>query len=240
MPWALPEDSAGRLALATGYPYDAPHSSYLFRNGDTAPLSEARFDGRRPILAHGSNRAPEQLRRKYGDGSEIPVTYAWLADYDVVFAAHLTRYGAIASTLHHAPGCRVRIAVTWLSEAQETRMHETEGPEYIFGALSGLRLDFETGPLARLTTAWGYLCRRGALPEAGKPLGLAAVSAEGRGHRSGQQTEALALAHGAESFGPDLHPTILDAIAAPAERQRHQERLRDSALPMAAPHLSAV
>ena len=67
MPWALPETDDALLRLAKGYPYAAPGGSYLYRDGTSAPLSgpldPALTAGRVPIIAHGSNRAPEQVHR---------------------------------------------------------------------------------------------------------------------------------------------------------------------------------
>src|SRR3546814_316066 len=134
MPWALPETDDALLRLAKGYPYAAPAGSYLYRDGASKPL-EGSLDpdlmaGRVPVIAHGSNRAPEQLHRKFGHlagaASAIPVTRTWLGDHDVVYSAHVTRYGSLSATLHRAPGTRVQVYVTWLTEAQLPRMHETE------------------------------------------------------------------------------------------------------------------
>ena len=47
------------------------------------------FDGRVAVLSVGSNRAPVQLRRKFGDAAIIPVTPARLFDCDIVHAAML-------------------------------------------------------------------------------------------------------------------------------------------------------
>ena len=134
MPWTLPESDDALLRLAKGYPYAAPDGSYLYRDGEslalTGPLDPALTSGRVPVIAHGSNRAPEQIHRKFGHlkgtASEIPVTRAWLSDHDVVYSAHMTRYGSISATLHEAPGTRVQVYVTRLTEAQLPRMLETE------------------------------------------------------------------------------------------------------------------
>ena len=117
MPWALPQTETELLALAKGYPFAAPEGSYLLQDGAARPLETPGpevFAGRTPVIAHGSNRAPEQLRRKFGAGAQIPVTRAWLSDYDVVYSAHVTMYGAIAANLQHAPGVRARtLSLGW-------------------------------------------------------------------------------------------------------------------------------
>ena len=90
MPWKLPEREAELLRLAKSYPYEAPRVSYLFAQGAARPLTNydhdrRLFDGRVPVIAHGSNRAPAQLARKYGAAAEIPVSLGWLAEHDVVY-----------------------------------------------------------------------------------------------------------------------------------------------------------
>src|SRR3546814_11083724 len=86
--------------------------------------------GRVPVIAHGSNRAPEQLHRKFGHlagaASAIPVTRTWPGDHDVVYSAHVPRYGSLSATLHRAPGTRVQVYVTWLTHTQPPPMPETE------------------------------------------------------------------------------------------------------------------
>src|SRR3954463_8214794 len=56
--------TATLIALATGYPYEFPACSYLFADPARHPLPEdplAELTGRIPVIACGSNRAPEQL-----------------------------------------------------------------------------------------------------------------------------------------------------------------------------------
>ena len=163
MPWKLPESEGELLALAKSYPYPAPDRSYHFADGQAGPIDRADFTGRVPVLAHGSNRSPEQLKRKFGTAAEIPVSFGWLTEYDVVYSAHITQYGAVASTLQHRPGTRVRLAINWLNDAQLLRMHETEGPSnYAFGRLVGIDLTLEHGPAAACAEAFASA---GALPD---------------------------------------------------------------------------
>jgi hypothetical protein len=242
MPWRLPETRAEKLALATGYPYEAPAESYLFRDGRTLPVERARYDGRVPVIAHGSNRAPEQLHRKYGhlpgEGSEIPVTFGWLKDYDVVYAAHVTRYGAVASTLHHAPGCRVRVAVNWLNAAQLERMHETEGVHYAYGALKNIDFEMEAGPDDTVVQAWLYLSRFGALGDGAQAVGLAALSADERPHRALAQRDALDLLRRRHHPHEGLEDFILGNFGEANKPRRLAliEEIRKTARPMTAPH----
>lgn len=241
MPWPLPETRDARLALAKGYPFAAPPRSYLFVAGEVRPIREAEYERRTPVLAHGSNRAPEQLARKFGhlEGSEsrIPVTLGWLQDYDVVYAAHITRYGAVSSTLQHAPGCQGALAVTWLTERQLQRMHETEGAGgYAFGRLAAIELSLEDGPRARLSEVFLYAGRHGCLAIDGQAVGLAAVASRNRPHPALGQEEVQRHLRDRHRPGTDLDEMILGHIADPEARQRLAKRLRAEAQAPRTPH----
>lgn len=241
MPWKLPESDVDLLALAKSYPYSAPETSYHFADGEAGPIEGAAFEGRVPVLAHGSNRSPEQLRRKFGQAAEIPVSLGWLAGYDVVYSAHITQYGAVASTLQHRPGTRVRLAVNWLDEAQLARMHETEGPSnYAFGHLVGVHLALEHGPVAAQSEAFVYLGRNGCLDLDDGPVGLAAVTAEGRGHHARHQEEALALVNARHRPEMGLDHMILDAVRDSERRLALTGEMKARAVPVAAPHFEEL
>ena len=246
MPWALPTTEAELLGLAKSYPFEAPGRSYLFRDGEAEPISGrlpgAHYAGRIPIIAHGSNRAPDQLRRKFGSNAEIPVSRAWLADYDVVYSAHVTQYGSIAANLQHAPGARVEVFVTWLCEVQLARMHETElGHErYHYGRMVAVELTLETGPRPRLTEAMVYLSTQGCLAEGDGPVGLAAVAAEHRPHGALHQEEALDLVRTRHRPAASLDQHILTTIRDVSARHALIEDMRAHSLPAAAPHFAPL
>ncbi len=244
MPWPLPEAAEDRLALAKGYPFAAPSGSYLFDEGEIRPIDEAGFAARRPVLAHGSNRAPEQLARKFGhfggEDAAVPVTRAWLQDYDVVYAAHITRYGAVSSTLQHAPGCAAALAVTWLTEAQLRRMHETEGVGgYAYGRLAAVEVRLEAGPKDRLDEVELYLGRHGCLAIEGAAVGLAAVPSRNRRHRALHQEEVQAWLRDRHRPDQDLDEMILRHVADPEERRRLAKSLQAEALAPATPHFQS-
>lgn len=150
-------------------------------------------------MAVGSNRAPEQLRRKFGDTATVPVTVARLRDHDVVYSAHMASYGSIPATLAESPGTTVTISLTWLSPAQLQRMHETEavGVNYDFGEATTLQLD--RGAERPILPIGCYLGRRGALALDGAPVALAEVDASGRRFSAVPQPEMVARVH--SSFG---------------------------------------
>lgn len=249
MPWQLPRAKEDLLKLAKEYPFAAPESSYLFRNGQTESLAEAEpvdlrklFDRRTPVIAHGSNRSPAQLFRKYRDRATIPVTLARLADYDVVYSAHVTQYGAIAANLQYHPGVTCSLYVTWLDARQLERMHETElgGENYHFGIMREVRLELEIGPSEHLSEAWVYLSTRGCLSRKGNPISLAAVPAKGERHQSLHQEEVQH--HVLATFRPEreLDDLILENIREPEKRHALIEEMKRGAVPARAPHFSIV
>ena len=236
MSWPLPQTAPELLRLAYGYPYDAPPGGYLLRDGQLAPLEEAVFKERIPVLAHGSNRAPEQLARKFPPhkfpGGEIPVTRGWLSDHAVVYCACLTRYGACPSLLHHRPGSSARLSINWLTQDQLAFMHLTEGA-YGFGTLTA---DFqpEDGPVPDRICL--YHGTHGALLLGGAPVGLSAV--EGRGsalpQRRHQRQVLGALQQLAGVDGP-LDDFVLQMIRHPQARAQFLRRLGNHSLSNALP-----
>ncbi len=248
MPWPLPTSEPELLALAKSYPFEAPDQSYLFRDGGAAPLesSPGIYAGRTAVLAHGSNRAPAQLLRKFGAGAEIPVTRAWLSDYDAVYSSHVTMYGSIAANLQHAPGMQANVFVTWLSESQLVRMHETEiGSEnYFYGCLERIDLELEAGPAAGLRAVHVYLSTHGCLadgePGEGRPLGLAAVPARGRAHGAMAQAEVLDEVRARHRAHELLDDFILANVRDKSRRQALIAEMRAHTLPAKAPHFRAI
>lgn len=228
MPWRLPDDEAGLLALATDYPYEAPGSSYLFSQGAARVLTAAgwqapAFAGRVPVVAHGSNRSPAQLLRKFGAAAEIPVTYGRLAGYDVVYAAHVARYGAVTSTLAAVPGVGARVALTWLTAEQLAFMHETERMNYTYGRLAPDAFVPEAGPRPESLTA--YIGNHGPLALDGALVGLAAITAEGRPHAALWQRDLQARLAAAHHPGEALEPLLLARIADAAARRAFEAKL---------------
>ena len=216
-----------KLARAKGYPYAWPLGSYLYRDGAAVPLARLEARGLCPVLAVGSNRSPGQLARKFDGwpaGTEIPVTVAWLADHDVVHSAHFASYGAIPARLAEAAGVTVEVAVTWLTEAQLARMHETEGPSnYRFGPLEGVDLRLEDGQ--RLDGAYAYAGLRPPLKADGAPVPLAAVAARGRRWPALTQTAMLLAARDRMAPGVALDDFIWRTISCAATRAVRTARL---------------
>lgn len=176
-------DRAGILYRARAYPYEAPHDSYTWDRGTVRPFDPADRAGRTPILAFGSNRAPERLHQKFAHLGDhlIPVEKAWLADFDVVYAAHITSYGAVPAMLQRAEGVTAEIAVTWLDADQVPIMHASEMSvaNYVYARLDDVALRMDGGQT--MDHAFCYIGARGHLRgEDGGMIPLLAVHAEGR------------------------------------------------------------
>lgn len=237
---------AARVAHAKAYPFAAPRRSYLFVDGATRPLDRCPdLAGRIAVIACGSNRAPAQLARKFArhPNTVIPVEQATLADFDVVYSAHITQYGSIPATLIPSPGTRVTLALTWLSERQLAIMHETEAPgeSYDYVRLERLALMTEGG--IALAGAAVYRSRHGALIDDGAPVALTAFAAHGRRFRARDQIAVQRLVHDRLAPGAaagSLDRFILESIEDGALRRRRIAALRIDARPLAWADVCAV
>ena len=240
----VPDDPAARLARAKSYPFNPPSDSYLFRAGQADALDDAaaRVKGRTPVLASGSNAAPQQLARKYAAAGDvvIPVTRVCLHDFDSVYNAHIAAYGSVPATLFPSLGTKLTTFITWLDDAALAVMHGTEQPgiNYHYAELSGIRAEVEG--VGTLDTAFAYISVAGCLLAEGAPLALAEVPATGRRFRALRQTEALALARDMTAPGLDLDGFILETVADANLRDARGAALAASARAFAHPGFRIV
>lgn len=232
MTWALPDDAEARLALALHYPYADPGFSYLLTAGEARPLDDAvspsLFAGRHAVVAHGSNRAPQQLLRKFGGRATLPVTYGWLRGYDVVYGAHVARYGAVTSTLIGVALCAARIALTWLDGAQLRAMHASERMNYTYGLLPPSAFEPEIGP--RPERLGVYVGNKGALLLDDAPVGLALVEARRRPHRALAQLALQERLHRERGEALSLREAVLARIEDAERRAAFAAGLRAAGL----------
>lgn len=229
-----------RIAHAKTYPFAILDHSFMVRHGKVTvlPSGDNHRAGRTPVIATGSNRSFEQLARKFGDDPDgVPTERARLADFDVVYAAHITRYGSIPATLQHVAGMGVHLAVNWLTERQLAAMHATEG-NYDFVLLERITLETEAGPA--LDEAHVYVAKNGPLMHEGAPIGSREAAAEGRPHAAMDQHEAQAHVHArlGEGIAPD--DFVLQNIEDERLRRERTERLGDPAASFAWRHWRAV
>ena len=232
---AKPHPNEEILARVRCYPYPAPERSYTYRQGRSDPFEPELRQGRTPVLAFASNRSPRQLDRKYGHAPEtvIPVEQAVLEDFDVVYAASLTRYGAVPAMLQHAPEAAVEIAVTWLDDAELAHMHSTElgSANYHFASLHGVRLHLDTGET--VNTAFVYVGGRGHYAHEGEAQALAAVRCRNRPYPSATTREMLALYHTVLEIEETLEDFIHTVAHDDTYRRACAERLSPNAVPFA-------
>jgi hypothetical protein len=163
-------DPAQREAIlrrALTYPYAAPERSYLYREGRAEELP-AGFDlgGRRPLISYGANAAPEALALKLAalPGEPLPVVRSRLHDFDVVYSAHISPYGAVPATLLESPGTVAPVFVIHPTEEQHALLTATE-------------LNYD---LVRIGDAEAYRSKHGCLEFDGSAVALAAIRSQGR------------------------------------------------------------
>ena len=197
----LAEQSAAQRA--SDYPYAAPEGAFILDQGGLRAFDDATLlTGRTAVLSVGSNRAPVQLLRKFGQSALVPVTPAILHDCDVVHAATISYYGAVSCTAFPSPGTDVMLNVAWLDEAQLQIMHRTEalGVAYDYvrlftGTVTHLPVLSAGGDIVPPSQpVFGYSARSGVLDlGAGQPAGLARIAARNRRFPTLAQERAAAL-----------------------------------------------
>jgi hypothetical protein len=211
------------LDRALNYPYDVRAEPFEFdvASGVVTSLRTLPADaggGRRPVLAVGSNAAPQQLARKFrGSGltGSVLVVPCALAGSDVVYSARITPYGASPATTVPSPGTAAQVWLTFFDDAQRALVDGTEGLGAVYDAvevdvgLVACEVGFE-GPLV------GYVARCGPLLVDGSPLALAAVGAERRVFPA--VTEAEVLGQVAVYLGTDVESLVRDALASKSFR----------------------
>lgn len=237
------------LVRALTYPYTVQNYCYLHSGNEAGirPLDVARIAaatrGLVPVLASGSNRAPERIAAKFpnlGPAEAIPVTRCRLHGFDSVYSAHFARYGAIAATLQASPGTVVELAVTWLSEAQLPAMHRSEarGVNYDFARLSGLHIELADGSV--LEEAHAYIGRRGCLALDGAAVALAEIPARGRRFPALDQRAVQTLARDRLAPGTELEAFIEENVLIAETRLARTEALAEGALPFGWPAMTVV
>lgn len=182
------------LARAAGYPYEAPLHSFVQTGARTAELprlAEPDLAGRTALLAYGSNASPGVLSRKLAALPDVPLPliYAELVDFDVVYSAHIASYGAVPSTLQRSPNTYVPVHVAYPTEEQLAALVATE-PNYELRELSGYELHSEVGS-EEPAHLHAFISRHGCLSFEEAEVALAAVEANPRRFRALGEIEVL-------------------------------------------------
>lgn len=238
----------GVFARALAYPWTRPPGSYLLRDDYTELLAEltptqrdsllAEFtsgDGRLPVLAIGSNAAPNTLRRKFAhfaaveDRTVLALT-GRLHEFDVGVAAQPTVYGSMPATVFPSPGTAVCATVLWVTPNQFTQLTWSE-MSYRLGSLH-TRFEVDEGG-EHFDEVLVYVSRYGAFCVDGAPAALAAIPADRRTAVALSQEQLLDAA-AILSLGPEARAeTLVRAIfeEMPTLMLRVRETVRKASLP---------
>jgi hypothetical protein len=229
------EQQPGRiLRRAIAYPYEAPLRSFVQvgRHGhDLDSVEGLDLTGREPLLAYGANAAPAVLARKLEGLAEepLPVLRAELSEFDVVYSAHISPYGAVPSTLQRSEGTTAPVFVLYPSAAQLQRLTQTE-PNYELRRLAGL--DLRADLLGEVTELAVYVSRHGCLAIEEAEVALAAIESAGR--QLAAMGEVEVLEHVRHTLAPELDlERFVESSLDPALAAARTTVLRGNAIPFA-------
>lgn len=176
-------DTPELVRRALAYPYEPPAGSFVQIGDRTLPVppEEIDVDGRRALLAYGANAAPEALSRKLAalPPEPIPVLRVSLTDWDVVYSAHVTRYGAVPAAVVPSPGTVASVHLVFPSDEQLAAIAATEGANYELRQLADFSAELEVGGEGPLEID-AFISVHGPLLSGGAPVALAAIPARGR------------------------------------------------------------
>lgn len=213
------------LERAMRYPYAVPARPFVQQGHRTLDPEEVEIDRaqRSRLLVYGSNASPESLARKLALSADpVLVEPAWLHDFDVVYSAHFSPYGAVPATLQRSPGTTARVAIIHLTPEQLRLVSATE-PNYELTSLATANCELPDGEAVTQLSA--YISRHGCLLADGEEVALVAVPARER--RFAELSEPQVL----ESLRAQLCPEetidafVLGNVTDPALAQTRSARL---------------
>lgn len=212
------------LERAVGYPWARPPGSYLLTSAGVELIEDltsgereralgeflSESGGRLPLLAIGSNAAPETLERKFAhfpaeDDRAVLALTGRLHDFDVGVAAQPTLYGSMPATLFPSPRTEVCATVLWVTPTQFTQLTWSE-LTYRLGKLR-TRFDVDEGG-ETFDEVVVFVSRFGTFCVNGKPVALAAIPAAGRTAEALTQEQLLDAA-AALAIGPGANAEVL-------------------------------
>jgi hypothetical protein len=175
------EDEMVRRALA--YPYEPPAGSFVQIGDRTLPVPPEEIDvaGRRALLAYGANASPEALARKLAHlpSEPIAVLRVALSGWDVVYSAHVTRYGSVPAAVVPSPGTVASVHLVFPGDAQLEAIAATEGQNYRLEQLVDFSATYDIGGEGPREID-AFVSVHGPLLVDGSPVALAAIPARGR------------------------------------------------------------
>ncbi|HEV7400307.1 MAG TPA: hypothetical protein VGN84_08540 [Solirubrobacterales bacterium] len=204
---------------ALGYPYAAPRRPFAQLGHRTLDPAEVEIDReeRTPVLAYGSNAAPQVLSRKLALSDQpVLVVPARLAGFDVVYSAHISPYGAVPATLQRSPGTEVQVHVIYMTSAQIGVISATE-PNYVPTLLEEIECRLEDDGSLHEVSA--YISRHGCLLRDGSEVALAAVQAAGRTFPALSEPEVVEHVRAALCPDDALEAFVLANVTDPALSQ---------------------
>jgi hypothetical protein len=212
------------LERAMRYPYAVPLRPFVQLGHQTLDPREVEIDRqqRARLLVYGSNASPESLARKLALSAEpVLVEPAWLHDFDVVYSAHFSPYGAVPATLQRSPGTTVRVAIIHLTEEQLRLVSVTE-PNYELTSFD-TACELPDGTLVSDLSI--YLSHHGCLLDEGAEIALIAVPARER--RFAELSEPQVLERLRQQLCPEesIDAFVLANVADPALAQSRSGQL---------------
>jgi hypothetical protein len=222
---AIVSETSDVVQRAMDYPYERPTRPFAQRGHRTFEPDEVGIDPaeRVPLLAYGSNAAPRVLARKLALSHDpVLVLPATLRDFDVVYSAHISPYGAIPATLQRSSGTAVEAHVIYMTQAQVELITATE-PNYEPARLSAVECQLEEGETLSELTA--YVSRHGCLLLDGREAALAAVPASGRAFPELSEPEVLERARALTAPSEDMESFVLTNVADPELAKERSGRL---------------
>jgi hypothetical protein len=176
-------DTEELVRRALAYPYDPPAGSFVQVGDRTLPVPPEAIDveGRRALLAYGANASPEALTRKLAalPPRPIPVLRVALSGWDVVYSAHVTRYGAVPAAVVASPGTVASVHLVFPDDEQLAALAVTEGQNYRLERLTDFTAELAIGGEGP-SEIDAFISVHGPLLLAGSPVALAAIPARGR------------------------------------------------------------
>jgi hypothetical protein len=203
------------LHRALAYPYESPAGSFVQVGERTLPVppEAIEIEGRRALLAYGANAAPEALVRKLGHlpPRPIPVLRIALRGWDVVYSAHVTRYGAVPAAVVPSPGTVASVHLVFPDDEQLEAIAATEGANYRLEELGdfGATLEVDGEEVGEVDA---FISVHGPLLLGAAPVALAAVPATGRAFAELTMPEMLERVRAALTPDLDLRGSILHHV----------------------------